>query len=257
MIDVIIPCLRRHGDFVFWLEHGPRLFNSFPISSIVLSRGFSVLRLTRYGLTEEMPLHGYRTDKLLSLSTSRRTPCSSKVSLLLQAVRFTSEELLLFLDCDIRFTTHSLQRLITILRCSPSQRTAAYVRDVFESDSSIAPKSWSGERPLLLLENDGSRRLIIQRWSSTNSRPGFGNVICRRKDYISCGMHDARYFSYGWEDHDLLTALQLDGCTVVSASYAFHISHDDSSRLLGDFTRAQSVALSKSIFMDKYKDLLV
>ncbi len=257
MIDLVVPCFRRDNDFHFWLTYGPNLFDSFLLSSIILGRGPFVLVLTRSVWTGRLSWSQYPSPQKTLLPGLFIDSCYSKAILQLQAFAFTTADYLLFLDCDLRLTRESLQSLIDSLARHRSKGTAAYIGDVYESESAGSPLFWSGEMPVLSVADDGCRRLRIQRWSSVCSRPGFGNVICRRDDYISCGGHDPRYRTYGWEDHDLLIALQLDGCMIFPASFAFHLSHDDSHRLLGDLSRSESVNKSKRVFMEKYKDFLL
>ena len=257
MIDLIVPCFRRDNDYQFWLAYGPILFDSYRLSSIILGRGPFVLVLSRSTWTGRLSWSHYSSPRISLLSGLCLDFWYSKAILQIQSFAFASADYLFFLDCDLRITRESLQCLVdTLARCR-SKGIAVYIRDVYESESAGSPFFWSGEMPVLSIADDGCRRLQIQRWSSAYSRPGFGNVICRHEDYVSCGGHDARYSTYGWEDHDLLIALQLDGCVVAAASYAFHISHDDSHRLLGDLSRSESVNRAKSVFMDKYKELIL
>lgn len=257
MIDLVVPCFRRDSDFQFWLTYGPSLFDSFSLSSIILGRGPYVLIFARSIWTGRLSWFRHPSPQLLLSSGLHLDSGYSKAILQLQSFAFTSADYLLFLDCDLRITRASLQSLIDSLTRFRSKGTAAYIGDVYESESVGSPLFWSGEMPVLSIADDGCRCLRIQRWSSAYSRPGFGNVICRREDYISCGGHDSRYRTYGWEDHDLLIALQLDGCIVAPASYAFHVSHDDSHRLLGGLSRSESVNKSKRVFIEKYKDFML
>lgn len=257
MIDLIIPCFRRDNDFHFWLTYGPHIFDSHCLSAIILATGTFVLVLSRSSCTGRLSWSRYPSPQPLLPPGLCLHTLYSKPILQLQSFAFSSADYVFFLDCDIRLPGESLQRLKYCLTHSPSNRTAVYIGSVYESDSASSPVFWSGDVPVLSIAQDGSRHLRIQRWFSTYSRPGFGNVICRREDYVRCGGHDTRYSLYGWEDHDLLIALQLDGCLVVPGSFAFHVSHDDSHRLLGGLSRSESVSRSKSLFIEKYKHLLL
>lgn len=255
MIDLVIPCYRRDQDLRFWLNSGLELLNTFCLSSIVLGCGSFVLVLANNGGTRKSSWKRYVSPEKSSLSgASLRLPHSKSI-LQLQCFPFTSADYLFFLDCDLRFTRSSFHGLLDSFNKPNAKRNVVYIRDIYEVGMASAQTIWSGELPVLSTDQNGSKYISIEHWTSVNTRPGFGNLICRRDDYVRCGGHDLMYQSYGWEDHDLLISLQLEGCLLMSASYAFHLTHDDSHRLLGGLTRDQCVLRSKRLFMDKYASL--
>lgn len=256
MIDLIIPCFRRDQDLRFWLTFGQQLLEPFCLSSIILGCGPFVLVLAQNGPTRGSVWKRYASPEKSSLSNSYFGTRYSKSVLQLQSFAFSTADYLFFLDCDLRLTKTSLQGLLDCFSKSHRTRKAVYIKNIYEIGLASTTTRWSGELPILSTASDGSKFIKIQRWTSVNTRPGFGNLICKREDYVKCGGHDVRYGSYGWEDHDLLISLQLKGCSLMSASYAFHHTHDDSLRLLGGFTRTQCVKRSKQVFMDKYADLI-
>lgn len=257
MIDLVIPCYRRDQDLRFWLSFGPKLFDSFCLSSIILGCGPFVLVLALNGLTGKSSWRRYTSPKKSSLSDIPFNSLKSKSVLLLQSFAFTQADYLFFLDCDLRLPKCSLQSLYDCVRVPNGTKRAAYINEVHETGLASRRIQWTGELPVLTTDSDGSRHIKIQSWTSVNARPGFGNLICRREDYVSCGGHDVRYNFYGWEDHDLLISLQLDGCLVIPTAYAFHLSHGDSRRQLCGMSRSQCVNMSKKTFLDKYSSLVL
>lgn len=255
MIDLIIPCFRRDQDLRFWLNSGPELLTTFNLASIILGCGAFVLVLVNNGGTRKTSWRRYSSPEKSSLSGVSLISPYSKSILQLQCFAFTSADDLFFLDCDLRLTESSFKGLLDCFHRPNNKRKVVYIKDIYEIGLTSTQVTWSGELPVLSTAADGSMHITIKPWTSVNTRPGFGNLICRRDDYVRCGGHDVIYKSYGWEDHDLLISLQLEGCLLMPASYAFHLTHDDSHRLLGGLTRDQSVFRSKQLFMDKYAAL--
>ena len=255
MIDLVIPCFRRDQDLRFWLNAGPELLNTFRLSTIILGCGSFVLVLANNDGTKKTSWKRFASPEKSLLSGVSLGPPESKSTLQLQSFAFTSADYLFFLDCDLRLTRLSFQGLLDCVNKTNAKRSVVYIRDIYEVGLASTQAIWSGELPVLSTEPDGSKYISIEHWTSANSRPGFGNLICRREDYVNCGGHDVKYQSYGWEDHDLLISLQLEGCVLIPASYAFHLTHDDSHRLLAGLTRSQCVKRSKQVFLDKYAEL--
>lgn len=68
--------------------------------------------------------------------------------------------------------------------------------------------------------------------SSTNvERLAFGIIRTRIKDLYFIGGYDSRFKGWGFEDHDIIWRLTINGATFQKLGIAIHLSHGDDERI--------------------------
>lgn len=255
MLDIIIPCLNRDNDLKYWSNLSWTYEPCLPIDSVILicqpTTHANIIQNIKPSLMPRLVFDYLSLEPLSPAVTST----ISKSYLVRRGFRLSNADHIFFLDSDIRITPSTIYAMYRVIQDNADYRAALYLEKVFETCPGKNNRIYKGMKPVLSSDLGSKKSIRIVEWTSLGSRPGFGNILCSRTDYLKAGMHDLRYTTYGWEDHDLITALQLAGCNVAAAGFAFHISHSDHSRLLNGMTRDQSVVASMNTFLRKYHDI--
>lgn len=238
MLDLVIACVNRPDDWLFWTRQSDLLQRMPVLRALLLVGSSRILERRRGGVRQ---VKGPKTF--------------SKALALRAGAALARSELLLFLDCDLRISAGVLRQLHSACLAGAPTRCVHLAR-VVESDRRLRAATFSGYRPVLFWSAHGRLQLRLEAWRSEAWRPGFGNLMLPYNLYAAVGGHDPAYTHYGWEDLDLLTRLSLAGADVQSLGQACHRSHGDDQRHLIDGNRLASVRRMRAVFEDKFRDLL-
>ena len=256
MLDIIVTCVNRPLELVYWTIHSSHLFRELPSLRrllIVNSDHIQVFSNTSLDILRNHSSIISPTKYFFRRRPTRELPFSKSFYLRLGYL-YSISDYLFFLDSDIRILPHDINHLFGYLRNSIF--SAVYLDKVYEASDPHRNAIHFGYMPVITPLSSSLSRITIEPWTSIGCRPGFGNLLVKRTAYLDAGLHDLNYDSYGWEDHDLITSLQLNDHLVARSGHAFHCTSENHINSSSIQTRSDSLERMRQLYLLKYSSYI-
>ncbi|WP_196763613.1 glycosyltransferase [Pseudoalteromonas luteoviolacea] len=163
-------------------------------------------------------------------------------------------ETIFVLDADVILSETTLSELYSLV----SETSFANLHSVSESkpQSVTQFQQLCQTRTVLTLPiGQGKHTEILVNQSTLNNdqRTAPGLVMVKKQHILDVAGFDSKMTYWGWEDLDLIVRLKAKLMLEQSlAGCATHLTHDDTTRNLGEFSKAQSDHQNFSYCLDKY-----
>jgi glycosyltransferase involved in cell wall biosynthesis len=150
--------------------------------------------------------------------------------------KYTKYPFLFFCDCDIFFETNVIKELLDKVT---QQRnvfgTLLGIQETIINSRNAGNLELFGYH-LRLRINDGTEVNIVdnEEDASQGTRQAPGILLVKRQDFEKIEGYNSALDGWGWEDQDMVCRLTLYAkLHRINHGMAFHISHDDESRMMG------------------------